>query len=157
MKHARKDYDRIQDPANLIPADEPVFLLRAQDRVAAKTVRFWAQAHKDAGGNHTIAQLAMDHAVLMDRWPKKQHADLPFDRAAGALAMVATWRFNGFDAIICDCPPDCPDNGNEIEQSYGGHFVCESLGRTLAESIIAAVQQAKVLTTGPGHDTEREP
>jgi hypothetical protein len=31
MKHAREDYNRIQDPANLIPEDEPVFLLRAQD------------------------------------------------------------------------------------------------------------------------------
>jgi hypothetical protein len=30
MKHARDDYNRIQDPAGLIPEDEPVFLLRAQ-------------------------------------------------------------------------------------------------------------------------------
>ncbi len=32
MLHARKDYnERIQDSANLIGRDEPVFLLRAQD------------------------------------------------------------------------------------------------------------------------------
>jgi len=31
MVHARKDYDRIQDPLNLIPLQEPVFLLRGQD------------------------------------------------------------------------------------------------------------------------------
>lgn len=29
MKHAGEDYNRIQDPENKIPADEPVFLLRA--------------------------------------------------------------------------------------------------------------------------------
>jgi hypothetical protein len=32
MFHARQDYNsRIQDSANIIPADEPVFLLRGQD------------------------------------------------------------------------------------------------------------------------------
>lgn len=35
MKHARADYnERIQDSANLIPEDEPVFLFRAQDALA---------------------------------------------------------------------------------------------------------------------------
>ena len=33
MIHARDDYNRIQDPAGKIPADEPVFLLRAQDEL----------------------------------------------------------------------------------------------------------------------------
>ena len=32
MKHFRPDYNqRIQDSANIIPSDEPVFLMRAQD------------------------------------------------------------------------------------------------------------------------------
>lgn len=31
MRHARADYQRIQDPIGKIPADEPVFLLRASD------------------------------------------------------------------------------------------------------------------------------
>lgn len=30
MIHARPDYNRIQDPENKIPEDEPVFLLRAK-------------------------------------------------------------------------------------------------------------------------------
>lgn len=35
MKHARDDYNqRIQDSADLIPEDEPVFLFRAQDALA---------------------------------------------------------------------------------------------------------------------------
>lgn len=43
MKHAREDYNRIQDPAGLIPEDEPVFLLRGQDMFAPSLVREWAQ------------------------------------------------------------------------------------------------------------------
>lgn len=40
MLHARKDYnERIQDSANLIPRDEPVFLLRAQDLNALATLQ----------------------------------------------------------------------------------------------------------------------
>lgn len=31
MLHARKDYNRIQDPLGIIPDNEPVFLLRGQD------------------------------------------------------------------------------------------------------------------------------
>jgi hypothetical protein len=42
MKHARPDYDRIQDPAGRIPADEPVLLFRAQDKHAAAVARFHA-------------------------------------------------------------------------------------------------------------------
>ncbi len=78
MKHARKDYNRIQDPAGLIPADEPVFLLRAQDLAAANTVRFWArrvEAH--AGGDPAIARAAREQADRMDDWPVKKLPDLP--------------------------------------------------------------------------------
>ena len=42
MLHARDDYQRIQDPAGKIPEDEPVFLVRAQDRTAPNTVQYWA-------------------------------------------------------------------------------------------------------------------
>ena len=42
MIHAREDYNRIQDPTGKIPADEPVFLLRAQDRYFIKTVQYYA-------------------------------------------------------------------------------------------------------------------
>ncbi len=51
MIHARQDYNRIQDPANLIPVDEPVFLLRGQVLLAIQAVEFYgflaAQAGKD--------------------------------------------------------------------------------------------------------------
>lgn len=42
MKHARDDYNRIQDPAHLIPEDEPVFLLRGKDKYAAEAVLLYA-------------------------------------------------------------------------------------------------------------------
>lgn len=74
MKHARPDYDRIQDPINQIPKDEPVFLLRAQDETAAATVRFWASLNSQ--GDPQAVELARRHARLMDAWPKKKVADV---------------------------------------------------------------------------------
>jgi hypothetical protein len=73
MLHARKDYMRIQDPAGLIPEDEPVFLLRAQDISAAGTVLDWA-ARQPQG---KARELAIKHAVLMSQWPVKKTADVP--------------------------------------------------------------------------------
>ena len=78
MIHARKDYtERIQDSANLIPADEPVFLIRAQDQVGAAAVRAWAHLHRINGGSDEAYLLAMRHADRMEQWPKKKAADVP--------------------------------------------------------------------------------
>jgi hypothetical protein len=74
MKHARPDYNRIQDPENKIPENEPVFLLRAQDETAAAVVRFWASLNVQ-GDPHAV-KLALDHARLMDQWPTKKQADV---------------------------------------------------------------------------------
>ena len=76
MIHTRKDYDRIQDPENKIPEDEPVFLLRAQDQIAAEVVRYWEKLHIARGGNFDIAKSALKLADLMDDWPKHKSADL---------------------------------------------------------------------------------
>lgn len=57
MRHARADYNRIQDPLNLIGEDEPVFLLRAKDVSAPFVVRFWAAAQAgipEGNSNTTI-------------------------------------------------------------------------------------------------------
>ena len=81
MKHARKDYNqRIQDSANIIPADEPVFLLRAKDQVAASTVRTWAHQHRLNGGSDLVYVMVMRHADLMEAWGQKHGtklADVP--------------------------------------------------------------------------------
>ena len=78
MKHARKDYnERIQDAANLIPADEPVFLIRGQDTVGHAAVRSYAHLHRINGGSDAVYAAAMRHADLMEQWPKKKSADVP--------------------------------------------------------------------------------
>ena len=77
MKHARESYSQIQDPSGKIPDDEPVFLLRAQDPVAADLVRQWANETEDIGGADLIVALARGQAELMEAWPiKKAVADL---------------------------------------------------------------------------------
>ena len=78
MIHARKDYtERIQDSAGLIPANEPVFLIRAQDQVGAPAVRAWAHLHRLNGGSDAAYELAMAHAEKMEQWPTHKPADVP--------------------------------------------------------------------------------
>lgn len=76
MKHAREDYNRIQDPENKIPHDEPVFLIRGQDMVSGDAVRAWAYLNEKAGGDATLTESARQQAALMDEWPNKKQADL---------------------------------------------------------------------------------
>lgn len=71
MIHARPDYNRIQDPAGKIGADEPVFLLRAQDASAPETLRFWADENIRNDGDPALTRLAEMHADAMEDWQKK--------------------------------------------------------------------------------------
>lgn len=77
MKHARPDYDRIQDPENLIPEDEPVFLLRGQDKAAPYTLRKWARRVKLMGGSRDLVDAARKQAVAMEEWQKEKAAKVP--------------------------------------------------------------------------------
>jgi len=76
MKHARKDYDRIQDPENKIPENEPVLLLRAQDELAADVAAIWAALYELRYGKDEIADLVKEQAHKMKLWPKKKKPDL---------------------------------------------------------------------------------
>ena len=77
MRHARDDYNRIQDPSGKIPADEPVFLLRGQDPDAADTVRDYADRLEARGGDPHMVDVCREWAATMDLWPtKKPVADL---------------------------------------------------------------------------------
>lgn len=87
MKHAREDYNRIQDPAGLIPEDEPVFLLRGQDIFAPDCLLLWAKKviehgkaepdrDKKAGLAH-MALLAMEQAMKMRDWQVHTKAKIP--------------------------------------------------------------------------------
>ena len=77
MKHARDDYNRIQDPANLIPKDEPVFIIRGQDRVGPATVRYWASKAEDAGADQSIIEAARWQAKQMESWQLEHGSKIP--------------------------------------------------------------------------------
>ena len=78
MIHAREDYNRIQDPLGKIPVEEPVFLLRGQDAFAPEVLRLWADC-ADENSRPELAQMALDHADRMERWPITKTPDLPGD------------------------------------------------------------------------------
>lgn len=61
MKHARADYDRIQDTADAIALAE---LVLSMGMVTNRS-------------SIDICNIAREHAAKMDAWPKKKIADLP--------------------------------------------------------------------------------
>lgn len=77
MKHARSDYDRIQDPAGLIPDDEPVFLIRAKDACAPSTVLHWAAQASLRQADPAIIEAATNQAHLMTLWQIQNGAKVP--------------------------------------------------------------------------------
>ena len=77
MKHARKDYDHIQDPTGKIGIDEPVFLLRAKDVLAPGILMRWAHELIVRGGQQRMAKMVTDHAVEMIQWQEKNGCKLP--------------------------------------------------------------------------------
>lgn len=77
MKHARTDYDRIQDPAGLIPAGEPVFLLRGQDVLAPKMLDTYATLVEMRNGDPEIVRLTRTHAEAMREWQRAHGYKMP--------------------------------------------------------------------------------
>jgi hypothetical protein len=77
MKYARPDYNRIQDPANLIPENEPVFLIRAQDITAPKVVRYWAVQAEREGAKKDIIRAAQKWASRMEKWQRDHMKKIP--------------------------------------------------------------------------------
>ncbi len=77
MKFSRDDYNnRIVDKAGKIPADEPVFLLRAQDKHAPSTLRHYA-ALLEEDGNIEMAEELRAHARQMIVWQKSVKVKKP--------------------------------------------------------------------------------
>lgn len=58
-----------------IQADEPTFLLRGQDQLAAKTVRAWASFAHAAGAPLAVVESALQQADAMHAWPIKKLPD----------------------------------------------------------------------------------
>lgn len=83
MLHARKDYQRIQDPLTLqkgkkgIPKDEPVFLLRAQDPLFIPALNLYMMMAEMIGCDHRLIQSVRAHVELAKLWPvRKARPDL---------------------------------------------------------------------------------
>lgn len=68
MKHAREDYNRIQDPENIIPEDEPVFLIRGQDPAAPNAVREYANQAAKQGASDAMIGACIRQATAMEQW-----------------------------------------------------------------------------------------
>ena len=77
MLHARKDYDHIQDSHNKIPEDEPVFLLRGQDKLAPRLLLKWASELRLSGGSPEMARAVEEHAQKMIEWQKNVVSKTP--------------------------------------------------------------------------------
>jgi hypothetical protein len=78
MKFGRDDYNkRIIDTENKIPVDEPVFLLRAQDKFAPELLLRWAMKVRLEGGDPNVAAEAEGHAQKMLDWQKIHGSKTP--------------------------------------------------------------------------------
>lgn len=77
MKFSREDYNnRIVDKDGKIPADEPVFLLRAQDKFAPSTLRHYAKLLEE-DGNIEMSEELRAHARQMIVWQKSVKIKTP--------------------------------------------------------------------------------
>jgi hypothetical protein len=89
MLHARPDYNRIQDPENKIPAGEPVFLLRGQDKASIAALIAWAEASELMGVSPDMIALARQQLDRIREWQRlhaSKVADLPGINSPGKEA-----------------------------------------------------------------------
>lgn len=77
MRHARSDYDRIQDPAGIIAEDEPVFLIRGTDVVGPEAIKAWAYLAASQGASDDIVNTAILQAEKMKEWQKVNGCKIP--------------------------------------------------------------------------------
>lgn len=67
-------YGQITAERKDIPKDEPCFLLRGQDRLAAKAVRYYAKLRKEVGDSKAVKEI-LKQAQRMSDWPVKKMPD----------------------------------------------------------------------------------
>jgi hypothetical protein len=75
MIHAREDYNT-GNKMEEIPEDEPVFLLRGQDKLAHTVVRYWCALAEEEGVDPQMIRLAKKHAEKMAAWSVKKTPDI---------------------------------------------------------------------------------
>lgn len=77
MKHARPDYDLIQDPRGIIPADEPVMLFRAQDTYAIVALRAYLHKLTLENADPRMIEAIEEQIDRFAAWKRKKVPDLP--------------------------------------------------------------------------------
>lgn len=78
MKHARPDYERFQDPAGKIPADEPVMLFRAQDKHFIPLLSLYAgRLMADPDTDEDIIAAVWRHIDLAKAWQLENGCKTP--------------------------------------------------------------------------------
>lgn len=122
MIHARNDYNRIQDPAGIIPENEPVFLLRAQDKLAVNLVAMWGELLLQRGGNRKLAEMAFDHALLMKDYAVKYGSKVP-DMPDEALTIPC--KISNASCYYHACMSDHCQKYEMLKHSNPGKGKCE--------------------------------
>lgn len=137
MKHAREDYNRIQDPVGLIPADEPVFLLRGQDEVAVAAVSYYMGRLRQCGydDGHPLLEAVKRQHAAMQAWPVKKLPDMPAPPPPPVPERV--------DAVLLDARV-CTDYATP---RLRGRVYCDMKGRFRDGEIITT---SKVVREHPG-------
>ena len=89
MIHARADYDRIQDPAledrNLLPTgtstpvgqDEPVFLLRAQDKLMLPMLEHYHSLLLHTNAKDDMYDSISKHILRVRKWQEEHGSKTP--------------------------------------------------------------------------------
>lgn len=77
MKHAREDYNRIQDPEGKIGENEPVFLFRAKDVLAPVVLARYAELLKLHGCQQEMIDSTLLWEQKMREWQRQKGCKLP--------------------------------------------------------------------------------
>jgi len=68
-------YGKVTLERKKVPDAEPLFVLRAQDKVAPGVVKFYASQYLRATGDKEGYESIMVQAVEMEKWPVKKLPD----------------------------------------------------------------------------------
>ncbi len=78
MLHARKDYNfRIQDSDHRIGKDEPVFLLRAQDKHMLPMLKHYLSLLEDKESNKAMDIAVLKHMARVIEWQTHNNTKEP--------------------------------------------------------------------------------
>ena len=77
MIHARKDYDRIQDPSGKIAEDEPVILFRAHDALAPVMIAKYVELLRMHHAEQHMIDTNIVHELRMRQWQRINRCKLP--------------------------------------------------------------------------------